>query len=276
MKTEILGAEDSIESADNEKIKSETETEKEENSDLIEDDESEDEIRDPKALLNAYNRQKQALKKAKLELDKIAKEKSDRLKKEEEDRLKKEGQYKALFDQRLQEKEQEFQRNLSAKDKRIKALEEKLSQAEKDFNEFKQSIEKQSIQLEFEKYYSKKGGSDEHFNYVWRDVESRIRKSENGYEILDSSGEILLDSEGRPYTIENFLDAIANDPKTSIFFQKKPRGNGGVGSLGGDRLQNKNLPGAIRELSAESLLNLRKEGISLEQISEGKVTVRPS
>lgn len=204
----------------------------------------------------------------------------------EETRLKTEGQYAKLYENKLTQETEKFQKEINLKEKRIKTLEEQLAARETEIGGIKTQIKtktlRDSVADTFFSNGGKRGdaevGANDYFDTLWSRYQGRFNLAEDGktLEILDESGsEIAVDADGKPLTLKGFMNQVKTKGAMRYLFDGiTPSGNDTP--PGGKRPRvTTPVQGEVRVINPKDLSRLSALGISLEDINQGKVLVRP-
>lgn len=231
-----------------------------------------EEVKDPTKLLSAYNKVKSQYKEARSaikELESLKAEKAQKEKEEEENRLKLEGQYSTLAERKIAEVQATFQQQLAERDKQLKKLTQELDAyrttketLEKENQTLLETYESEKHQISVKDEFLKAKGKPKMFDYFYNQHRNAFQRNEDGKLVAK-----LGDEELEPTA---FFEKLQEDEDIQAFFSiDKPSGNGGTGSSFKDRSTGSN----VRTINASDLTNLKKVGVTLDDIKTGKVKV---
>jgi hypothetical protein len=255
------------------------------------------EVRDPDKLLQHYDRAKDELRAAKDQLKTLQTQLGDlkpeditalkefKTKKQqeetqaEEDRLKKEQQYEILLTQKVDAAKTEANLELDRLRKQVGILETERDQWKGKYEGFSTETNTKTLRSAAYDAFIKSGGktgegdlpADHYFEYFWATTGKRLKLDDKGNpQVLSPDGAaIATDAKGNALSLTDFMSSYKTKDDALFKFEVKGEGSG---SLGSGTPGKASTPRTVAE--ENGIVNLRKAGVSLEDIISGKVKVR--
>jgi hypothetical protein len=256
-------------------------------------DQKSPEVRDPDKLLQHYDQAKEEVRSLKGQLKAFGDLKPEDIKaltefktqkeaeaqQAKEEQLKKEQQYEALLAERIGAVEQKSKLELDRLQKQVSILEAERDDWKTKFEGFQTETNTRLLRSSVQDAFLKAGGkvgsgelsADHYFNYLWATSNNRFKLDDSGsVQVLSQDGKaIATDAKGNALSLNDFMESYKAKDDSVFRFEVKGEGSGSLGS---------GSPGKVapqRTISEENgILNLRKSGVSLEDIISGKVKVR--
>jgi predicted RNase H-like nuclease (RuvC/YqgF family) len=240
------------------------------------------EIRNPDAVLKALETERQQRKELEKQLkafqgvdvEKYQQYTADEQKREqdraeaEEEKLRKEGEFTTLT-QRIKE---EAQRSLSAKDEQIAELQRQLAAKDEEIGAGKKQLTEVGLHRKALKAFLDCGGEESDFDdFVWDKVKGSIKTTEEGGIQIVKGDSLWLDDKTKKELDLKGLFTNFREGRGAKFFKpsSQAEGSGFVAQKGKTATTTR----TITAQQAGSRNFLVKNGISLEDISSGKVVV---
>jgi hypothetical protein len=239
-------------------------------------DQAKDEVRSLKARLNAFGDLKPEDIKA---LTDFKTQKEAEAQQAKEEQLKKEQQYDSLLAEKIGAVEKKSSMEIDRLQKQVSLLETERDDWRTKFEGFQTETNTRLLRSSVQDAFLKAGGkvgsgelsADHYFNYLWSTSNNRFKLDDAGaVQILSQDGKaIATDAKGNALTLTDFMESYKAKDDSVFRFEVKGEGSGSLGSGN---------PGKVtpqKTISEENgILNLRKSGVSLEDIISGKVKVK--
>jgi hypothetical protein len=216
------------------------------------------EIKNPDGLLNAY----EALKAENKELRSFKTQAEQVKQAEEAKRLEQQGQYEALIPLKVKEALDPVNQSLEAERQAKETVSKKLAKLESEYNNLQAQYKQEKLQRAVNQLFMSPeiGGDPAAEKLFWSAYGSNFDLDNDGKPVAKDGSEL-----------PKFLEGLKSDPAAQrLFLAKVPEGSGTLpqGTTTGGQTKT---PIAI---SSEAALNLKKAGVTLEQIAAGEVLIK--
>ncbi|XHX80954.1 MAG: hypothetical protein RBJ76_13780 [Stenomitos frigidus ULC029] len=192
---------------------------------------------------------------------------------DEEAKLAEKGQYEALLLKQKTEHEKKLNaanEQLNHKDGLVKTLEQQLAESKIQYKTLGIQHETQAAFFGAKGRRGESEGTNFWFDVLWQKVGAQIKPGEDGPEIQNADGSLMLDEEKKPYTIASFV--AAQKAKLPALFEREVEAAGGGKQPGstGRKLQEKETQLVIKK---SQLTDMRAfavdKGMKVEDVFNG-------
>lgn len=182
-------------------------------------------------------------------------------------KLQEEQKWSELLDHQTKKVKTEYENQLKLISESKQELERKLQEQEATRSTLETVNRELRLKGLFEQTYFELGGDPNTTKYVWGDISSQIKESENGLQIVDKDGNIKTDGKGNALSLKDLLSEYKQDSVGSRFFKASQPYGSGV------EPQQPSPPSSPVQISQKALMNPQATQAYQEIMAKGKLGI---